>query len=57
MGQTKNNERKTLEQLAEEVRKRGNRLEVMNGKVYEVSRRLICECDNDKEQGKNEIKR
>lgn len=34
---------KTLEQLAEEARKRGNRLEVMNGKVYEVSRKLICE--------------
>lgn len=49
--------KKTLEQLAEEARKKGNRLEVMNGKVYEVSRRLICVLDHDKEQGKNETKR
>lgn len=29
--------------LAEEIRKRGNRLEIMNGKVYEVKRTLIGE--------------
>lgn len=33
----------TLEELAEACRKRGNRLEVMNGKVYEVERRLLME--------------
>lgn len=32
-----------LESLARECQKRGNRLEVMNGKVYEVSRKLIGE--------------
>lgn len=32
---------KPLEKLAKEVEIRGNRLEVMNGKVYEVTRKLI----------------
>ena len=38
-------EKKTLEELARECRKRGNRLEVMNGKVYEVTRKLIREIE------------
>lgn len=32
---------KPLETLAKECEKRGNRIEVMNGKVYEVTRKLI----------------
>ena len=32
---------KPLETLAKECEERGNRLEVMNGKVYEVMRKLI----------------
>lgn len=32
---------KTLEELAKEITERGNRLEVMNGKVYEVQRKLL----------------
>lgn len=32
---------KPLEELAKECEKRGNRLEVMNGKAYEVTRKLI----------------
>lgn len=32
---------KPLEELAKECEQRGNRLEVMNGKVYEVTRKLI----------------
>ena len=32
---------KTLKELARECEERGNRLEVMNGKVYEVKRKLI----------------
>lgn len=32
---------KPLEELAKEFEERGNRLEVMNGKVYEVKRKLI----------------
>lgn len=34
-----------LLKLAEECRKRGNRLEIMNGKIYEVSRKLIGEIE------------
>lgn len=36
---------KTIETLAEECRRRGNRLEIMNGKVYEVKRILLMELD------------
>ena len=36
---------KTIETLAEECRRRGNRLEIMNGKVYEVKRTLLMELD------------
>lgn len=36
---------KTIERLAEECRRRGNRLEIMNGKVYEVKRTLLMELD------------
>lgn len=36
-----------LEELAKQIAKRGNRLEVMNGKVYEVSRKLICELKTE----------
>lgn len=32
-----------LEALAKQCQQRGNRLEVMNGKIYEVSRKLIGE--------------
>lgn len=32
---------KPLEKLAKEIEKRGNRLEIMNGKAYEVTRKLI----------------
>lgn len=32
---------KSLETLARECRERGNRLEVMNGKAYEVTRKFI----------------
>ncbi len=37
--------KKPLE-LAKECRERGNRLEVMNGKVYEVERRFLGEVEN-----------
>lgn len=36
---------KTIERLAEECRRHGNRLEIMNGKVYEVKRTLLMELD------------
>lgn len=36
---------KTIERLAEDCRRRGNRLEIMNGKVYEVKRTLLMELD------------
>lgn len=39
----KENDGNMLESLARECQERGNRLEVMNGKVYEVSRKLIGE--------------
>lgn len=32
---------KPIEALARECERRGNRLEVMNGKVYEVQRKLL----------------
>lgn len=32
---------KPLDTLARECERRGNRLEVMNGKVYEVQRKLL----------------
>ncbi len=38
--------KKPLEELAKECRERGNRLEVMNGKVYEVERRFLGEVEN-----------
>lgn len=37
---------KPLERLAKECEERGNRLEVMNGKVYEVTRKLIGKLNN-----------
>lgn len=36
----------SLEVLARQCQERGNRLEVMNGKVYEVQRKLIGEVEN-----------
>lgn len=33
--------------LAEQITERGNRLEVMNGKIYEVSRKLIGEIKKE----------
>ena len=38
--------KKPLEELAKECRERGNRLEVMNGKVYEFERRFLGEVEN-----------
>ncbi|MCH5315478.1 MAG: hypothetical protein J1E81_06160 [Eubacterium sp.] len=35
----------SLEELARECRERGNRLEVMNGKAYEVTRKYIRDVD------------
>ena len=35
----------SLEQLSREVRMRGNRLEIMNGKIYEVKRTLLGEIE------------
>lgn len=32
---------KQIVKLAEKIRERGNRLEIMNGKVYEVKRTLL----------------
>lgn len=39
---------KTLEQLARDCQKRGNRLEIVNGKVYEVARKLLGSLDDYK---------
>ena len=41
----KNQTERDLLILAEECKKRGNRLEIMNGKIYEVSRKLIGEIE------------
>lgn len=39
---------KQIIKLAELIRERGNRLEIMNGKVYEVKRTLLGEIEEAK---------